>query len=136
MLSSIAWSLNPYTATAPIEIILKAAHLLAIFKRKKASGESKHLGNNPLLSGRSLLALPLSYYCFQLTNATFKDQCFIGSTNIGSGSTNLFKDLAFVFLQVYDAFKENVYLGLEGFLARKKVNIIAIFLVSILCIYP
>ncbi len=57
---SRAGSLNQGVATTYSEPILKAAHQIAIFKRKMAVVSRKHLGNTHQLGGSSLLQLPVS----------------------------------------------------------------------------
>ena len=55
-----AGSLNQGTATASSEPILKAAQLIAGFKRKMVVVSRRHLGNTNRLGGISHLPLPLS----------------------------------------------------------------------------
>ena len=60
LLINRAGSLNQGAATASTKPILKAAHLIAIFKRKMAVVSWKHLENCHQLVGSSHLALPVS----------------------------------------------------------------------------
>ena len=64
-------SLNQGAATASSEPILKAAHLIAIFKRKMSVVSRKQLGNTHRLGDSIHLLLPLSLWCFRLTTDIF-----------------------------------------------------------------
>ena len=59
-LFSRAGSLNQGAAIASSEPILKAAHLIASFKRKMAVVSQKHIGNTHRLGGSSHLPILVS----------------------------------------------------------------------------